>query len=63
MNYDKKAESLVWGNVRKLVEVLILDMNRFLKDDRRGEIVRDGVRKAIVGPPNAGKSSSLNALA
>ena len=30
---------------------------------RRGELVRSGVRVAIVGPPNAGKSSLLNALA
>lgn len=34
-----------------------------LNDDRRGEIVRDGVRLAIVGPPNAGKSTLLNILA
>lgn len=28
-----------------------------------GELVREGVRVAIIGPPNAGKSSLLNALA
>ncbi len=32
-------------------------------EDRRGEAIRDGVRVAIVGPPNAGKSSLLNVLA
>ncbi|MGE3929290.1 MAG: tRNA uridine-5-carboxymethylaminomethyl(34) synthesis GTPase MnmE [Hyphomonadaceae bacterium] len=31
--------------------------------DARGERVRDGYRVAIIGPPNAGKSSLLNALA
>lgn len=34
-----------------------------LADDRRGEIVRDGASVVIVGPPNAGKSTLLNALA
>ena len=29
----------------------------------RGEVVRDGVRVAILGPPNAGKSTLLNELA
>lgn len=31
-------------------------------DSRMGEIVRDGYKIAIIGPPNAGKSSFLNML-
>lgn len=31
--------------------------------DRHGELIRDGLQVAIIGPPNAGKSSLLNALA
>lgn len=34
-----------------------------LADGRQGERLRDGVRMAIIGPPNAGKSSLMNALA
>ncbi len=38
------------------------EMEASLTDARRGEAVRDGVRVAILGPPNAGKSSLLNLL-
>jgi tRNA modification GTPase len=31
--------------------------------DRSGEVLRDGLRVVIAGPPNAGKSSLMNALA
>jgi tRNA modification GTPase len=34
-----------------------------LEDSRRGEMLREGLRLTILGPPNAGKSSLLNALA
>ncbi|BCW87079.1 tRNA modification GTPase MnmE [Alphaproteobacteria bacterium SO-S41] len=38
------------------------EMAALLADGRRGEIIRDGLRVAIVGPPNAGKSTLLNLL-
>ena len=34
-----------------------------MDDGRRGEILRDGFHIAVIGPPNAGKSSLVNALA
>lgn len=49
--------------VAEAVEVLRAEIGRFLDDGRRGERLRDGLSVAIVGAPNAGKSSLLNALA
>ncbi len=51
------------GEALPTVQTLYSKINEFLDDGARGEIVRDGFRVVIVGPPNAGKSRLLNALA
>ena len=42
--------------------VLIRDIEKGLNDGRRGEILREGFRVAVIGPPNAGKSTLVNWL-
>lgn len=53
----------VWGTIRPRMSALRADMVKHLADASRGELLRDGLRVAIVGRPNAGKSSLLNLLA
>jgi tRNA modification GTPase len=45
------------------VTELMKSIKKNLADGRKGEILRNGVQVAILGPPNAGKSSLLNILA
>lgn len=49
--------------VRPVVERLVSEIDGHLNDNGRGERLREGLHIAIVGAPNAGKSSLLNALA
>lgn len=60
---DEDLPDGIGAATRAAVDAVRVEMAAHLADGRRGEIVREGFSIAIVGPPNAGKSSLLNALA
>jgi tRNA modification GTPase len=51
------------SEVERILDQLLIEMNRALELALRGERVREGFAVALCGAPNAGKSSLLNALA
>ncbi len=49
-------------SLHKKIKELLQEIERLLKESEQGKILREGIRTAIIGKPNAGKSSLLNAL-
>mgnify|MGYP000865796071 FL=1 len=48
--------------VKPEIEAFIKDLDEILKGSNKGRLLKEGVSTAIIGKPNVGKSSLLNAL-
>ena len=59
---DEEIDFLAESDVVSRVQEARRHLGEVLRDARQGRLLRDGFVLAIVGPPNAGKSSLLNAL-
>ncbi|KAL8301515.1 hypothetical protein RB597_002102 [Gaeumannomyces tritici] len=60
-HFDESPRELL-GNVAYLARELLRSVERHEAAGRRAELLRKGVRVALVGPPNAGKSSLMNLI-
>ena len=59
---DEEVPEAVANMARPPLERLLLEVRLALDDGKRGERIRDGYRVAVIGAPNAGKSSLINGL-
>ena len=60
---DDGVGEVEFAAARARVQDIIQAIETHMDDHRRGEALREGLKLAIIGPPNAGKSSLINALA
>ena len=58
--YDYNEEET--KNIKSKLETLVTELETLIDESKNGLIIKNGVKVAIVGAPNVGKSSLLNAL-
>ncbi len=59
---EHDVEEITHGFLQEKVGSLKVELEEMLQKAQEGKIYREGVATAIIGPPNVGKSSLLNAL-
>lgn len=59
--YDD-IEQLTIDHILPSLDCFLKQLDQVIEESQRGQIIKDGIKTVIVGKPNVGKSSLLNAL-
>lgn len=59
---EEEVEIIESGEVKRRVQEVIEGIEKLLSTYRDGRLIKEGIKVAIVGKPNVGKSSLLNAI-
>ena len=59
---DEDIPKNLLNEIRKISLKIKVEINEFLKTEKNADIVKEGIRVAIIGKPNSGKSSLINYL-
>ena len=62
LNFPEDIDAIPLETIKPDLEFMIENINRLIKTYKKGRLITEGIKLAIVGRPNVGKSSLFNAF-